>query len=70
MEGDRSWAAPTEYVVVGRKWKYAPPPSVMYEAVVDDMEQWLSLLTGEMTLNRQGLAGGILTFKCQAILKP
>jgi hypothetical protein len=38
MEGDRSWAAPTEYVVVGRKWKYAPPPWVMYEAVVDDME--------------------------------
>ena len=49
MEGDRSWAAPTDYVVVGRKWKYAPPPWVMYEAVVDDMEQWLSLLTGEIS---------------------
>ncbi len=47
MEGDRPWAAPAEYVVVGRKWTYAPPPWVMYEAVVDDMEQWLSLLTAE-----------------------
>ena len=49
MEGDGSWVAPTEYVLVGRKWKYAPPPWVMYEAVVDDMEQWLSLLTGEIS---------------------
>jgi hypothetical protein len=48
MEGDHLWAAPTEYVVVGRRWKYAPPPWVMYEAVVDGMEQWLSLLTGEI----------------------
>jgi len=48
MEGDRPWASPTEHVVVGRRWKYAPPPWVMYEAVVDDMEQWLSLLTGEI----------------------
>lgn len=47
MEGDRVWAAPTEYVVVGRRWKYAPPPWVMYEAVIDDMERWLSILTGE-----------------------
>jgi hypothetical protein len=47
MEGDRPWAAPTEHVVVGRRWKYAPPPWVMYEAIVDDTEQWLSLLTGE-----------------------
>ena len=49
MEGDRPWVAPTEYVVVRRKWKYAPPPRVMYEAVVDDMEQWLSLLIGEIS---------------------
>jgi hypothetical protein len=48
MDGDRAWAAPTEYVVVGRRWKYAPPPRVMYEAVVDDIEQWLSRLTGEI----------------------
>jgi hypothetical protein len=36
--------------VVARKWKYAPPPWVMYEAVVDDMEQWLSPLTGKVAL--------------------
>jgi hypothetical protein len=48
MEGDRPWAAPTEHVVVGRRWRYAPPPRVMYEAVVDEAEQWLSLLTGEI----------------------
>ena len=48
MEGDRPWAAPTEHVVVGRRWKYAPPPRVMYEAVVDDMEQWLSVPAGEI----------------------
>jgi len=49
MEGDRPWAAPTEYVVVGRRWRYAPPPWVMYEAVVDDLKQWLTLLTGEVS---------------------
>jgi hypothetical protein len=48
MEGDRPWAVPTEHVVMGRRWKYAPPPWVMYEAVVDDTEQWLFLLTGEI----------------------
>jgi hypothetical protein len=49
MDGDRVWAAPAEYVVVGRKWKYAPPPWVMYEAVVDGMKEWLSLLAGEIS---------------------
>ena len=49
MDGDRVWTAPTGHVVVGRRWKYAPPPWVMYEAVVDDMEEWLSLLTGEIS---------------------
>jgi hypothetical protein len=48
MEGDRPWAAPTEHVVVGRRWKYAPPPWAMYEAVVADTDQWLSPLTGEI----------------------
>ena len=48
MEGDRPWPAPTEHVVVGRRWKYAPPPWVMYEAVVNDSERWLPLLTGEI----------------------
>lgn len=47
MQGDRPWPALTEHVVVGRRWKYAPPPWVMYEAVVNDSERWLSLLTGE-----------------------
>lgn len=48
MESDRPWPAPTQFVVVGRRWKYAPPPWVMYEAIVDDSEQWLSQLTGEL----------------------
>jgi hypothetical protein len=47
MAKDRPWVAPAGYVVVGRKWKYAPPPWVMYEAVVDDMRRWLPLLAGE-----------------------
>jgi hypothetical protein len=49
MAGDRPWPAPTRFVVVGRRWKYAPPPWVMFEAVVDDLGRWLSLLTGELT---------------------
>jgi hypothetical protein len=48
MDGDRLWAASAEYVVVGRRWTYAPPPWVMYEAIVDDIEKWLSLQTGEI----------------------
>jgi hypothetical protein len=48
MDGDRSWAAPAEYVVVGRRWTYAPPPWVIYEAIVDDLDQWLSLQAGEI----------------------
>jgi hypothetical protein len=48
MGGNRPWPAPASYVVVGRRWKYAPPPWVMYEAVVDDMSRWLSVLTGEI----------------------
>ena len=46
MGGDRPWAL-AGHVVAGRSWKYAPPPWVMYEAVVDDMGQWLPLLAGE-----------------------
>jgi hypothetical protein len=37
-----------EYVLVGRKWTYAPPPWVMYEAIVNDIEKWLSLRAGEI----------------------
>jgi hypothetical protein len=47
VEGDRPWPAPTPFVVVGRKWKYAPPPWVMYEAVVDGQDRWLSPPPGE-----------------------
>jgi hypothetical protein len=49
VEGDCLWPAPAQFVVVGRKWKYAPPPWVMYEALVDDLERWLSVLTGELS---------------------
>jgi hypothetical protein len=48
MDGDRLWAAPAEYVVVGRRWTYAPPPWVMHEAIVDEMNKWLSLQPGEI----------------------
>jgi hypothetical protein len=44
---DRIPAPPADYVVVGRRWKYAPPPRVLFEAVVNDRQRWLSLLTGE-----------------------
>ena len=47
MDSDRPWAAPTEHVVAGRRWSYAPPPWLMYEAVVNDMGRWLTLLAGE-----------------------
>jgi hypothetical protein len=46
-DADRGWAEPAEYVVAGRRWTYAPPPWVMYEAIVDDIGRWLSLQTGE-----------------------
>jgi hypothetical protein len=42
VEGNRPWPTPAPFVVVARKWKYAPPPWVMYEAVVDDLDRWLS----------------------------
>jgi len=47
VESDRSWTAPTEHVIVGRRWTYAPPPRFLYEAIVDDMARWLSPQTGE-----------------------
>jgi hypothetical protein len=47
VEDDRPWHAPAEHVVAGRRWRYAPPPSVLFEAVANDSERWLSLLTGE-----------------------
>jgi hypothetical protein len=44
----RPWESPHGHVVVGRRWKYAPPPWVMYEALVDEHPRWLSLLTDEL----------------------
>jgi hypothetical protein len=48
MDGERPWPAPTEHVVAGRRWKYAPPPWVMYEAVVNEMKRWLMPQRGEL----------------------
>lgn len=47
MENDRPWPAPTENVVATRRWRYAPPPWVLFEAVANDSAQWLSLRAGE-----------------------
>jgi hypothetical protein len=47
MSGDLPWPAPSAFVVVGRRWKYAPPPHIIHDAVVDDLGRWLSLLTDE-----------------------
>lgn len=33
--------------MVSRKWKYAPPPWVLFEAVVDGLDRWLVLSAGE-----------------------
>jgi hypothetical protein len=32
---------PSGHVVVTRRWTYAPPPRVMFEALVDDHGRWL-----------------------------
>jgi hypothetical protein len=34
--------------VIGRRWKYAPPPWRMYEAVTDELDRWLPLVAGEV----------------------
>ncbi|HEY3881759.1 MAG TPA: hypothetical protein VGM12_24485 [Trebonia sp.] len=47
MSGDLPWNAPARYVVTGRRWTYAPPPRIMYEAIVDETGEWLSPLPGE-----------------------
>jgi hypothetical protein len=33
--------------VLGRRWRYAPPPWRMFEALTDERDAWLDLLTGE-----------------------
>lgn len=40
-------ASPAEHLVVERRWKYAPPPQVIYEAIVDHTGRWLILQPGE-----------------------
>lgn len=42
------WKSPEGHVVVGRRWKYAPPPLVMYDALVNEYGRWLTLLTDEI----------------------
>lgn len=49
VEGDRPWIAPTGNVLVERKWKYAAPPWVIYEAIVNDLRRWLHPSGGERT---------------------
>ncbi len=48
MTGDPAWPPPSTHVSVSRRWTYAPPPWVMYQAVVNERDRWLSLLTNEV----------------------
>ena len=34
-------------LIIQRRWKYAPPPWVMYEALVDERHRWLQVLREE-----------------------
>ncbi|HLK02296.1 MAG TPA: hypothetical protein VKU39_20635 [Streptosporangiaceae bacterium] len=47
MEDDRPWPEPAEHLLLTRRWKYAPPPWVMYEAIVNDGTEWLRAVGGE-----------------------
>jgi hypothetical protein len=33
--------------IIGRRWKYAPPPWRMYEALTDELDRWLPFAAGE-----------------------
>jgi len=44
---DRPWPVPAPHVVLGRRWTYAPPPWVMYEALVEHMDRWFVVHPGE-----------------------
>jgi hypothetical protein len=35
--------------VIGRRWKYAPPPWRMFEALTDEMDRWLPRLLANET---------------------
>jgi hypothetical protein len=41
VEDQRQWVAPPGTVVVERKWTYAAPPWVVYDAFVNDLDRWL-----------------------------
>lgn len=45
MTEQTDWTSPPGNVVVARRWKYAPPPWVLYEAVVNDLRRWMYPLT-------------------------
>ena len=45
MSEAQAWNEPSGHAVVRRRWTYAPPPWVMYEAVVDEMSVWMYRLT-------------------------
>ena len=41
-------ASPTEHVVIGRRYKHAPPDWVMFDAIVNERGRWLLLRPGEV----------------------
>lgn len=47
MESDRPWPEPAEHLLLTRRWKYAPPPWVMFEAIVNDSARWLRPVSEE-----------------------
>src|ERR1019366_657066 len=42
MADSGEWTSPPGDVVIERHWKYAPPPHVMFDAIVDDHERWMT----------------------------
>jgi len=40
--------SPIEHVVIRRRYKHAPHDAVMYDAIVDERQQWLVLKPGEV----------------------
>ena len=47
VEDQRHWVARPGTVVVERKWRYAAPPWVVYEAFVNDLDRWLHCSANE-----------------------
>jgi hypothetical protein len=48
METPPMATPPSEHVVIGRRYKHAPHDSIMYDAIVDERDQWLVLRPGEL----------------------